>query len=386
LVRRAGREHPPTYEAAWIGARANPAQTHQANRAAKPGAVMDDADGGRRGPRARPGPGLRRTLRDHWGLDWSAEAVDLGGSSSLNLLVGEADLRFVVRVHRPHVTPGRLGAIHQARRALLAGGVPCAPPVPTRHGAPWVGLEGRLVEVEAYVDHDAVMDSWGRLEAGMALLARTHNLLRDLAVGEEGRRPRFANHLASADVASCVRRGVERIRGWKQPTPAERHLAAVAEELAGLVTQAEAGLVARLPRQLVHGDFWDNNVGFRHGRPVLLADFDFMGERARIDDLALTLHCARCDLDVGGGPVEERARLGRLVASYDAALDLPLSAGERAALPLAMARQPLSSIGGWVARLDDQAAARRHAAGVAPELAAARQLMTELGRWQDAFA
>jgi hypothetical protein len=109
LVRRAGREHPPTYEAAWIGARANPAQTHQANRAAKPRAVMDDADGGRRGPRARPGPGLRRTLRDHWGLDWSAEAVDLGGSSSLNLLVGEADLRFVVRVHRPHVTPGAAG-------------------------------------------------------------------------------------------------------------------------------------------------------------------------------------------------------------------------------------------------------------------------------------
>jgi hypothetical protein len=51
-----------------------------------------------------------------------------------------------------------------------------------------------------------------------------------------------------------------------------------------------------------------------------------------------------------------------------------------------MARQPLSSIGGWVARLDDQAAARRHAASTGPELAAARQLMTELGRWQHAFA
>jgi Ser/Thr protein kinase RdoA (MazF antagonist) len=59
-----------------------------------------------------------------------------------------------------------------------------------------------------------------------------------------------------------------------------------AEELAELVGQAEAGLVARLPRQLVHGDFWDNNVLFRHGRPVLVCDFDFMGERARIDDLA----------------------------------------------------------------------------------------------------
>jgi Ser/Thr protein kinase RdoA (MazF antagonist) len=98
---------------------------------------MDDADGGRRGLRARPGPGLRRALQDHWGLDWSAEAVDLGGSSSLNLLVGDADRRYVVRVHRPHVTPGRLGAIHQARRTLLAGGVPCAPPAATRQGQPW---------------------------------------------------------------------------------------------------------------------------------------------------------------------------------------------------------------------------------------------------------
>jgi hypothetical protein len=65
---------------------------------------------------------------------------------------------------------------------------------------------------------------------------------------------------------------------------------------------------------------------------------------------------------------------------------VPLSAAERAALPVAIARQPLSSIGGWVARLDDQAAARRHAASVGPELTAARQLMTELGRWQGAFA
>ena len=84
--------------------------------------------------------------------------------------------------------------------------------------------------------------------------------------------------------------------------------------------------------------------------------------------------------------MEELARLGRLVAGYDAGLDLPLSAADRAALPLAMVRQPLSSIGGWVARLDDQAAERRHAASVGPELVAARQLMAQLGRWQDAFA
>jgi Ser/Thr protein kinase RdoA (MazF antagonist) len=158
---------------------------------------MDDADGGRRG----------------CGLGGFAEAVDLGGSSSLNLLVDGADGRYVVRVPRPHVTPERLGAIHQARRVLVGGSVPCAPPVPTQQDSPWVSLQGRLVEVEAYVDHDAVMDAWERLEVGMALLAQTHNLLRGLEVGQEGRRPGFANHLGSADVAASVRRGTARIRG-----------------------------------------------------------------------------------------------------------------------------------------------------------------------------
>jgi homoserine kinase type II len=346
---------------------------------------MDDADGGTRGLRARPGPALPAALREHWGLGRSAEAVDLGGSSSLNLLVPAAGAQYVARVHRPHVTPERLAAIHQARTGLGAGGVPCAPPVPTLQGAPWISLEGRLVEVEAYVAHDAVLDSWQRLEAGMGLLARAHNLLRPLQVGEARRRPRFANHLEPAEVPSAVRRGTERIRAWG-PTGAERRLAAVAEELAQLVAQAEAGLRSRLPRQLVHGDFWDNNVLFRQGRPVLVADFDFMGERARIDDLALTLPCARSDLSADGDPVEEPARLGRLVDGYDAGLDPPLSAAERAALPVAMARQPLSSIGGWVARLDDQAAARRHAASAGPELVAARRMMDELDRWRHAFA
>jgi hypothetical protein len=111
-----------------------------------------------------------------------------------------------------------------------------------------VRFERRLVEVEVHVDHDAVMDSWQRLEAGMALLARVHNLLRELEVGEEGRRPRFANHLASAGVASSVRRGIERIRRW-EPTPAEHRLAAVGEELAELVSMLMTGSPAARNRR-----------------------------------------------------------------------------------------------------------------------------------------
>ena len=56
---------------------------------------MDDADGGRRGLRARPGRELSRALADQWGLEPAAEWIDLGGSSSLNLLVASAGRRFV---------------------------------------------------------------------------------------------------------------------------------------------------------------------------------------------------------------------------------------------------------------------------------------------------
>lgn len=48
--------------------------------------------------------------------------------------------------------------------------------------------------------------------------------------------------------------------------------------------------VGVLPRQLVHGDFWDNNVRFRDLDIVAVLDLDFMEERPRIDDLALTLY------------------------------------------------------------------------------------------------
>jgi Ser/Thr protein kinase RdoA (MazF antagonist) len=345
---------------------------------------MDDADGGRRGPRARPGPELSRALAGHWGLAPAAAGIDLGGSSSLNLLVGSGSRRYVARVHRASVTPERLAAIHRVKGALLAGGVPCARPLPTLRGAPWVSVGGRLLELEPYVDHDAGMDSWDRLEAGMALLAQTHGLLRGVGTGPAGRRPPFANQLEPGELTAWTRRGTARIRGWGA-TAAEAGLAADAERLAELVAEAEAGLVGSLPRQLVHGDFWDDNVLFRSGRPVLLADFDFMGERARVDDLALTLRCAASDLGAGARPAELRDRLARLVEAYDHGLQVPLSAAERAALPPAMARQALAAAMGWVARLDDQAAARRHAARAAPEVAAALRLLTELDQWRNAF-
>jgi Ser/Thr protein kinase RdoA (MazF antagonist) len=159
-----------------------------------------------------------------------------------------------------------------------------------------------------------------------------------------------------------------------------------AEELAQRVAAAERDVVSSVPRQLVHGDFWDNNVFFRAGRVVLVTDFDFMGERARIDELALTLYYTNATFAEDPLSNTRVGRLRRLVDAYDRGLDDPLSSVERTALPLAMARQPLWWVGGWLALLDDKAQARRGLAELAWDVEWALQVIREADRWQAAFA
>jgi homoserine kinase type II len=132
----------------------------------------------------------------------------------------------------------------------------------------------------------------------------------------------------------------------------------------------------------VHGDFWDNNVRFRHRQAALVTDFDFAGERPRTDDLALTLYHTSVDItDITRDPTQ----LTDLVGAYETGLGTRLSQSERAAIPLAMARQPLWSIAVWVALLDNQATARRHLAATAPELTWALHFTCRITQVQDAL-
>ncbi len=338
-----------------------------------------------RGPalRATASPHLFATLRDRYGLRGADGVTDLGGSSNLNLLLTADHHRWVVRVYRPWVTPARLAAIQRVRQHLAAGGVPCAQPLLTRDGASWLVVDDRLVEVEPYIEHDAHMDSWERLAAGLPLLGRIHTLLRPLAVSAAGRMAPAANHIEPDEVLAGVRRGTRRIRQW-DASPAELQLATAAEELAQLVAQAERRVVG-LRRQLVHGDYWDNNVLFRAGQIVHVADLDFMGERARIDDLALTLYYTNSTF-ADDPASEQRARQFRtLVDAYDSGLDEPLTTAERAALPLALVRTPLCFIA-MIPAVDSERGARRLAAEMTGDIRWALAIVRDLDRWQAAFA
>jgi homoserine kinase type II len=136
---------------------------------------------------------------------------------------------------------------------------------------------------------------------------------------------------------------------------------------------------------LVHGDYWDNNVLFRDGRVVLVTDLDFMGERARIDDFALTLYYTNSTFSDDPTSDDRIGKLRTLVDAYDTGLDEPLSGAERAALPLALARTPLAFIT-MIASVDSEAGARRLAAEMTGDISWALDIARDLDRWRSAFA
>jgi Ser/Thr protein kinase RdoA (MazF antagonist) len=252
--------------------------------------------------------------------------------------------------------------------------------VPARDGARWTRAGDRLVEVERFIPPDATMNTPHRLARGLPLLGRMHGPLADMEISPAGRAAEFANHIEPGRALPGTRAGTARIRSW-HPTPAERRLATQAERLAEQVTAGEAGRAARLPRQLVHGDFWDDNAFFQGQDPAFVAGVGFMAEQARIDDLALTLYYA--DTQFGLATTQDRiAALRPPLHAYASGLGTPLTGAERQALPWAIARQPLWGVGGWVTLLDDEHTARAHARATSPAIRRALQLITDIQAWQ----
>jgi homoserine kinase type II len=344
--------------------------------------ARDDAGGGRRGLRPQTSLELLDALERHYGVVPVDSPRDLGGASNLNLLVDDGHGRLVLRVYRPGVSAARLADIQNARRQLHAARFPCLAPIASEDGQYFAAVGASLIELEEYVVTDGRMNTVARVEEGLRALGAMHNVLRDVAVSSESESPPFVNYLSPEELVESCRRGVDRIRSWR-PTPGEAALADRAEELVDAIGQAYPSASAAIATQLVHGDFWDNNVLYRGSEVVLIHDFDHMGVRARIEDVALTLYFLGCEPAVTGTVSVQWLR--RMTDAYDAGLHEHLSADERAALPIALAKQPLWSLGRWIAELDDVRAAREHAAGLLESVELALDMMRTLPEWQDAL-
>jgi homoserine kinase type II len=176
-----------------------------------------------------------------------------------------------------------------------------------------------------------------------------------------------ANHVSADAVEACAASAATIVSSWRDASGATS-----IQELAVAVAAGEAPY-SDMPRQLLHGDFWDNNVLFRDGRVVAVLDLDFMEVGPRIDDLALVLYYA--------GP---GADLPSLVRAYAAGADPALSRSERLALPFAIARTCLHftrHLTLRIAELEQREVLEANRA----ELAWGLQIARDARRWQEAF-
>ena len=246
-------------------------------------------------------------------------------------------------------------------------------------GSTWHSCQGRVVEVERWVEHDARMNSWPRLRTGCSVLAEIHNAWIGLDLGPEGEACGWANWISPTEVVARCESAAPRLRRWGL-----RGLADDVVRLAELTADDRA-----LPTQVVHGDYWDNNVYLRGEQIVAVADFDFLGRRPRIDDLALLLYFAdeQPYFDGAGlrSPRTRRDELTPLVRAYAHQLTTPLTDDEMTALPISLARQPLWNYGMRLLADTDEDHARRDALSNAPAVTRALEIMAEPDRWSDAF-
>lgn len=329
-------------------------------------------------------PELINTVVRAYALTLHGDPIDLGGSSNLNVLFPMADLGYVARIYRAWVTPERLEGIQSVRATLRVAGLPFPPTRPAADGRLFLPFADWLVEVEPFVSGQD-MRTWAELLDGMRMLGRIHTVLSGITAPPGTRRAPTANHIDAANALQTTVRACAAIRAWASSASEER-IARVSEELVSALLCAGDERSLELPRQLVHGDFWDNNVKFQNGSLVAVLDLDFMEEGARIDDLALILYYANSGSTFASfrSPVERMQALRELVDAYDSGLECHLSAKERAALPLALARTPLKYARHLLLRTS-AAEQRAVALAEAPELEWAISIARYPDPWRAAF-
>jgi Ser/Thr protein kinase RdoA (MazF antagonist) len=300
------------------------------------------------GPRAGPDDALLDEAAATFGLGAIQAARDLGGTYNLNLRLYTAGGSFVLRVHRPWVTAERVAVLQVAKQRLAAAGFPVSVPLATTEGEPALRWGNRMVEVEPFVAHDNVTDSWDRYPPAFAVLARLHDGLTAAIDPETFVPPRVSNYGSPTSLLGWVGQTEARIRANPPGNATGRALqvCATANDVLGKLADWWPRAAPGLPVQPIHGDYGGGNVLFRRGRVVAVVDFDFLAMRERVYDLAYCLYWMLVRLAGTELPADLPWEATRgMLDAYDAAAQHRLSRIERQAIPYEIARVPLYWVG-----------------------------------------
>ncbi len=323
---------------------------------------------------------LLEKIKKDYGLKFNNEtARDLGGSYSRNILLHTDKGKYVARVYQAYVTIARLVAVQSIRKYLNANGFTTTTIIPTIQGRDYTDHNTMLIEVEEYIPTDTmeVMNTWSRIESGVQVLAQIHNLLKNYKISNAGLNPLVANHVEVEYALEWTQRGIASLLA-DNPSDFEKEFCDKALNLAQQITQTHLEIYIDLPRCLTHGDFWDNNVFMKEDTVRNVIDFDFMGKRARIDDIAYTLYA----MIQGEYSKQHIDNIKEVLESYNSGLDAPLNEKELKALPLSMARFPLAFIG-IIASLDTRDQMANEAKNRATAVDWALQVMDDIEYWQE---
>ena len=253
-----------------------------------------------------------------------------GGIENTNYFADTSAGRFVLTIFE-RLSAEELPFYLQLTRHLCARGLPVPGPHPDRSGAILLALKGKPA---------AVVDR----------LAGAHHLAPDAADCASVGTMLAGLHVAAADFAK-TQPNLRGLPWWRETVPVVvPHLAAeqaalMQDELAYQEQLAASPAYASLPRGVIHGDLFRDNVMFAGGVLTGVFDFYFAGVDTLLYDIAVALNDWCIDLE-SGRLAEDRAYA--LVEAYDGVR--ALDGAERRLMPALMRAAALRF---WLSRAWD---------------------------------
>ncbi len=261
-----------------------------------------------------------------------AQATDLGGVMSLNVLLHPAEL--VLRVHQSYISRQRLLAVQEVRQRLAERGLT----VPTAlhwRDATLFRCGVRWAELEKYIPHNRLKHTFDSYLWLFEALGIVHRSLATLDTPVP--RPLFATYAPPSSLFRWLPATEAAVQGDAEGRNTARLLRGLVRSLRRQWLSA-----SELPRQLIHGDVRLSNVCQTAESKTLYLDFGFMAYRPRIYDVAYSLAFMFLALHGQQHPESfEWSRIRGFIEQYEIAANTRLSTLEKRALAPYAAAVPL---------------------------------------------
>lgn len=286
----------------------------------------------------QPSDALVNAILAHWHLPPAPrQLLPLGGAYNANWRIITSAADVVVRVRSPWVMEARLQDVH----ALLSrlNGENCRTPNPrlAKSGSTYGQFNGRFVEVYDYMpEHGNRRWTTDRWHAAFAHLGRLHMLL-NAVTAPQFTPPHVCNYADATEMQQALAQ-TRAIVKTSLATHNRREALAILDECGRILAGVADVFDAKLPRQLVHGDYHLDNLLFDEADTVIYTlDFDFVAWRPRLYEIAYALRHSLPQLTDNPSCTLDSERIRTWLFAYDQHSPHPLTNEERQRLPIALA-------------------------------------------------